>query len=121
MNNLFSPAQFIFSQGAARDARSAKNEAANLRARVQMLENNLAKALLINEALWELVRDKLSVTVTDFHDKLYEIDMRDGQLDGKNQRSTAKECPKCRRMVSPRHTACLYCGHIMDDSVFSIS
>ena len=87
---------------------------------VRMLEANLAKALMIAEALWELVRDKLGLTEEDLNDKLYAIDMRDGQLDGKNERAVA-ECPQCRRNVSRRHPACLYCGTLIDDSVFRLT
>ena len=87
---------------------------------LRFLEANLAKSLLINEALWELIRDKLGLTEQDLHERLYQIDMRDGVLDGKNQRKVS-ECPACHRKVSPRHPACLYCGQVLDDTVFQMS
>ena len=111
----------MISNEAKRQVRKAETEAANLCNRVKILENNVAKALLINEALWELIREKLRLTDDEFNEKLYAIDMRDGTLDGKNQRSHAMKCPQCNRTVSHRHAACLYCGHIMDDSVFSLT
>jgi len=120
-SNIFSPAAYMLSNEAKRQARKAETETVNLRNRIKILENNVAKALLINEGLWELIRDKLHLTDDDLNEKLYAVDMRDGTLDGKNQRSSAKKCPQCNRMVSPRHAACIYCGHIMDDSVFSIT
>lgn len=104
----------------------AEGAAARAEGRVQAvqlqlrrLENNLAKALLINEALWEIVRDQHGLSLEDLHQKLYEVDMRDGTLDGKNQRKGAP-CPNCGRMVSARHAACLYCGQVMDNSVFTV-
>ncbi len=105
---------------ALRESSSAKHEALRLRQQVRVLEANLAKSMMINEALWELMRERLKLTEKDLHDKLYAIDMRDGQLDGKNQRGIA-ECPNCSRKVSPRHPACIYCGTVIDVSVFSIS
>jgi hypothetical protein len=93
---------------------------ASVEMQIQFLEANLGKALMINEALWELIRDKLHLTEKEFFDKLYEIDMRDGTIDGKNQRPVV-ECPKCHRRVSSRHAACIYCGQILDDSVFQMS
>jgi hypothetical protein len=87
---------------------------------LRFLEENVAKALLIHEALWELMRDKLQLTEQQLFDKLYEIDMRDGIIDGKNQRSVV-ECPKCKRKVAPKHATCLYCGQIIDNSVFQLS
>ncbi len=92
----------------------------SMKMKIEFLEANLAKALLINEALWELIRDKLSVTQEEFYQKLYEIDLRDGDLDGKNQRQVI-ECPQCKRKVSPLHSACLYCGAVIDNSVFRMS
>ncbi len=106
--------------GASRDSVDAKHAARQAQYQVRFLEANLAKALMINEALWELIRDKLKLTEDDLNNKLYEIDMRDGQLDGKNQRPVS-DCPNCHRKVSARHPACLYCGAIIDDSVFKMT
>jgi len=75
---------------------------------------------MINEALWELIRDRHGLTEKDLHDKLYEVDMRDGILDGKHQRKSVK-CPNCGHTVSPRHPACIYCGQVIDESVFTIN
>ena len=106
---------------AQRQGRKAVSKVNELQITLKMLEDNLAKSLMINEALWEIIRDKLGLTDAQLNEKLYTIDMRDGELDGKNQRSGAAECPKCHRMVSSRHPACLYCGEIIDSSVFDIT
>ena len=87
--------------------------------RIKALEANLAKTMMICETLWELLQEKTGLTIDDLHNKLYEVDMRDGVLDGKNQRQASK-CPSCHHMVSPRHPACIYCGRVMDESVFSM-
>ncbi len=111
---------FHTASAATSDAARAKSMARSVESKVRVLEANLAKSLMINEALWELIRDKHGLTEKDLHDKLHEVDMRDGVLDGKNQRQAAK-CPNCHHTVSPRHPACIYCGQVIDDSVFSIS
>lgn len=103
------------SQAASR----AESKAVSLQLEVKNLRSDLARTLMICESLWELLRDKARLTEADLHKKLYEIDMRDGVLDGKNQRK-AKKCPDCEHMVSARHVACIYCGKVMDESVFSI-
>ena len=105
--------------GSGMSSGPARLGATQVKQQLRWLEANLAKSLMINEALWEIVRDKLHVTEDELNDKLYEIDMRDGELDGKNQRRAAK-CPQCNRTVSARHPACLYCGKIIDDSVFRL-
>ncbi|MBW8017515.1 MAG: hypothetical protein FVQ82_15155 [Planctomycetes bacterium] len=103
------------SQAASR----AESKATAVECQVKALRADLARSLMISEALWELLRDRAKLTEEDLHKKLYEIDMRDGVLDGKNQRK-AQKCPDCEHMVSSRHPACIYCGKVMDDSVFSI-
>jgi hypothetical protein len=104
---------------AAGDAARAKGKAGKVERQVRVLEANLAKSMMINEALWEFIRDQHGLTEKDLHEKLYEVDMRDGVLDGKHQRKAVK-CPNCSHTVSPRHPACIYCGQVIDDSVFTI-
>jgi len=105
--------------GADRTAASAQSKAAAVERKTRLLEANLAKVLLICESLWELVKDQHGLTDEQLKQKITEVDMRDGTLDGKNQRK-AVECPSCGHMVSARHPACLYCGCIIDDSVFRV-
>ena len=103
------------SSGAAR----ATSKAASVERKMKVLEASVAKTLMINEVLWEFIRDNHGLTEKDLHKKIYEVDMRDGVLDGKNQRK-ASECPDCGHMVSARHPACIYCGKVIDQSVFTI-
>ena len=110
----------VASTAAAGDAARAKSKARSVERELRVLKANLAKSMMINEALWELIRDQHGLTEKNLHDKLYEVDMRDGVLDGKNQRQSAK-CPNCHHTVSGRHAACIYCGQVMDESVFAIS
>lgn len=125
MLGLFGLAAVTVSQTAEnvkshRTAARAESKAASLRRQTRLLEANLAKVLLISEALWEMLRDNLGLTDEQLREKIYEVDMRDGTLDGKHQRK-AVECPSCSHMVSSRHPACLYCGQIIDDSIFTVS
>ncbi len=104
---------------AAQDAARAKGAAEVAGRRLRVLEANLAKTLMICETLWELLRDEHGWSDEALYKKLYEVDMRDGVLDGKNQRK-AVECPDCGHTVSSRHPACIYCGRVMDTSVFAL-
>jgi hypothetical protein len=109
---------YAVSNGEAQAA-SAKSKAMSLARDVKVLRANLAKSMMITEALWEILRDEHGMTDEKLHKKIYEIDMRDGILDSQNQRK-AEKCPECDRMVSSRHPACLYCGTVMDTSAFTI-
>ena len=104
---------------ASRDAASAKSAAQAIGQRAKVLEANLAKTLMICETLWELLRDEHGWTDQNLYKKLHEVDMRDGVLDGKNQRKAVK-CPDCGHTVSARHPACIYCGRVIDTSVFTM-
>ncbi len=104
---------------ASQDAARAKGTAEAASRRLRVLEANLAKTLLICETLWELLRDEHGWNEETLHKKLYEVDMRDGVLDGKNQRK-AVVCPDCGHTVSARHPACIYCGRVIDMSVFNL-
>ncbi|MHC5123473.1 MAG: hypothetical protein ACYSOR_04640 [Planctomycetota bacterium] len=104
---------------AVRAAAGAKHAAKRAEQHADLLEANLAKSLMISEALWELLAEKTGLTENDLLEKLHEVDMRDGVLDGNNQRSAAHG-PACGRKVSGRHAACLYCGEIIDKSVFDL-
>ena len=97
----------------------AESKAASVARKMKVLEASVAKTLMINEVLWEFIRDNHGLTEKDLHKKLYEVDMRDGVIDGKNQRK-ASECPDCGHMVSARHPACIYCGKVMDQSAFTM-
>ncbi len=110
---------YSISMAAASDAARAKGAARAAERRVRVIEANLAKTLMICETLWELLRDEHGWSDQNLHKKLYEVDMRDGVLDGKNQRK-AVVCPDCGHKVSPRHPACIYCGRVIDTSVFTL-
>jgi len=101
------------------DAARALTQAQNTEHRVKLLEENLAKALMICEALWELLSERTGATQEELQAKLRDVDLRDGKLDGKNQRA-ARDCPACGRTVGPRRTLCMYCGHQIASTPFQL-
>jgi hypothetical protein len=85
------------------NARSdAENSAGNLQRQIDKLQ-------LANMAMWSLLQDKLGLTDAQLSDRIREIDLRDGALDGRAG-SQGRQCPSCRRTMSVRHSKCLYCG-----------
>lgn len=105
--------------GASADAQRAATQAREAEQRVKALEESLAKTLLICETLWEILRERSGLADEDLYQKLREIDLRDGILDGKNQ-AKPTECPSCQRRLSNRHARCLYCGHTFEKSTFAL-
>ncbi len=97
--------------GASREARAARSGTEDLDARLE-------RALMACEAMWSLVRDKLQLTDLQLIDRINELDLSDGKLDGK-VRKTAVSCPSCGRTIARRHAKCMYCGQAVMHDPFS--
>lgn len=91
------------------NARSTAREIKYLQTRAQELEREVARQHLILMAVTELMRDRLGISDEELALTIAEIDMRDGQLDGKLQRPP-EGCPQCQRPNAVRRSHCLYCG-----------
>lgn len=77
--------------------------------RLRELSQELERMRLLNQALWELLRERAGLTDEDFEAKIREIDLRDGVEDGR-MTDTAVQCPRCHRISNSKHGKCLYCG-----------
>lgn len=84
---------------------------------VESLQDRLAKTLerldninLVTLALWELVGERLGLTVDQLRTKVAEIDLRDGVRDGRYMGS-APRCSECGREIAPWRQRCMFCGH----------
>ena len=86
---------------AATSASRAQGEARKAKTSVDDLQSQLDRALMACEAMWTILRDKLNVTDLDLLNRINEIDLSDGKLDGKVNKS-AVACPKCGRTMARR-------------------
>ena len=89
--------------GAGRKAASAKQEIASLR-------DKCDKLLMVCEALWTILREKHGLNDEDLINRVNDIDLRDGRLDGRVKKNLTARCPECDRTISQRHPKCIYCG-----------
>lgn len=85
---------------------------------VGSLEVRLDNALLVCEAMWTLLRDKVGVTDEELIQRINDIDLADGKLDGK-VRKTPVSCPKCHRTIARRLPKCMYCGQMIMHDPFA--
>ncbi len=91
-----------------RDVDRAKDRTRDLDARVDRLA-------LASQAMWELVQERTGLDDDDLLAKIREVDLRDGQLDGR-ARPAPRACNACGRQNNARRSACLYCGDPLDPS-----
>ena len=92
-------------------ARGPNLEAAQLRQEIERL-------LLITEAMWKLLEEKLGMAEADLVREMVKIDMRDGKLDGRVAASGPQECPACQRILFRHRPRCLYCGELVPPRPF---
>lgn len=95
-------------KGAAREARTQQVE----------VEARLDRTLLAFEAMWTLLRDKLDLTDQELVQRINELDLSDGKLDGKVRKSPVS-CPSCGRTLSRRFPKCMYCGQAVAHDPFA--
>jgi predicted nucleotide-binding protein (sugar kinase/HSP70/actin superfamily) len=86
---------------------------------IENFKSRIDKLVIVNMALWELLKEISDLTEEDLLKKVEEIDLSDGKLDGKVQKAV-KQCPKCSRVINQKHNRCLYCGYQLpsEDGVF---
>jgi hypothetical protein len=86
---------------------------ADVSMRIRELEHRLGRITLLNQALWELLRERLNLSDADLERLVRDIDLRDGVEDGRIT-VTPLECPTCGRISSSKHWKCLYCGQLFE-------
>ncbi len=101
-------------------AARAENETTRFEHRLSQLEKQNERLSLAIMALAEILAGHRGITDDMIEAKMREIDLRDGKLDGKYQRS-AKRCGSCQRTSNANRTACLYCGEPLPQDSFLFS
>jgi hypothetical protein len=95
---------------ASTKVKTVNEELRDTRARLALLEIDVDRLLLVNRALWELLSQEETLDEEHLIEKVKEIDLRDGTLDGKFRKAEIKHCTSCGRVLNRRHYRCLYCG-----------
>jgi hypothetical protein len=90
-------------------SRKALRETRELEREIRDLKRQVEHLTLVSGALMEVLRDQLGIPGEQIEAKIREIDLRDGQLDGKFQ-PPAKSCGACGRVSGARNATCIYCG-----------
>lgn len=100
---------------AAERAAATANRA---RSDVEMMQADIEKLLMVTQALWTMLRDEHGYTDDQLIQKVQEIDLSDGRLDGKVAKQQPSTCPQCGRAVSARRPFCVFCGAASKEDPF---
>jgi hypothetical protein len=77
------------------------------------LSDRIERLVLVTEAMWLLLSERLGLTVADLATRVRELDARDGHIDGKRAAVAGAEqirCPSCQAVVPAGKTTCQFCG-----------
>jgi hypothetical protein len=72
-------------------------------------QDDIMRLVLITQAMFELLHERLGITSDELLERIHAIDARDGVADG---RLTARPrpCPSCEAMVPADRDTCQFCG-----------
>jgi hypothetical protein len=94
---------------AASSARSARSTA-------ERMADSLDRQALIIRTLLTFCEKKGLFNEQEFRELMNEIDLSDGQLDGKfRPQHGPQTCPSCGKTNGKRAVSCMYCGTQLDD------
>ena len=103
---LFQNARIDQGQATA-DQASVKSSATERR--IRELEAEVDTLNLAVMAMWELFGKSNGLFLKDLERKMHEIDLRDGQADGRMTRPEI-DCYNCSRRLAEGRRTCIYCG-----------
>lgn len=82
------------------------------------LQFDVEKLFMITEALWDILKEKHGYDDEDLVRMVQDIDLRDGNLDGKVAKQPNPPCQQCDRTLVGEHPVCLYCGAVNSRAPF---
>jgi hypothetical protein len=106
---LFASAVHLMDRQNPDDGESVARAATDVRTQNEFIQCDVEKLFMLTEALWTILKEKHGCTDAELVQRVQEIDMRDGKLDGKVAK-VKPDCPKCSRKLMGKRPVCLYCG-----------
>ena len=106
---LFSSAVHLLDTQNRDGGESGSRAATDVRTQNEFIQCDVEKLFMLTEALWTILKEKHGCTDAELVQRVQEIDLRDGKLDGKVAKVNP-DCPKCSRKLMGKRPVCLYCG-----------
>lgn len=86
-----------------------RSRATRINGNVSDLSLQLQKVALVNQALYEILKEKVGISDEELRRKVQEIDRRDGQEDLRASPKPVR-CPKCSSTLTVGALSCQVCG-----------
>jgi hypothetical protein len=87
----------------------AQRRVRRLEDQIKALERQVGRLALASVAMQEILRDHLGISAEVIEAKIFQIDLRDGKVDG-TFHQPPKMCADCGRLSGAAHATCVYCG-----------
>ena len=105
------PTRRMLETVAAMEAQSAREVARRSEVSSDKSKKNLEHLYWVVHAMWELLGERAGLTDADLEDRIREIDLRDGRIDGQDATETAiQECRNCGKAIPAGQVKCQWCG-----------
>lgn len=114
----FNSAGMGFRCDAGHDAVDAAGEARRAGSAVRDMQRQVDRLAMICEAMWELLKEQSGMDDDQLMAKIAQLDLSDGEADGKKAVGGPKLCPQCQRPNSRKRDFCIYCGQLIRTKPF---
>jgi hypothetical protein len=108
---------------ASLDAKKSQIDHERMAQQVRALEVQIDRLTLALATVTELFCERNEVTQEQLAEKIREIDLRDGKLDGKISRTEnkqVKKCSSCQGVNNELRHTCLYCDKALPQNTISL-
>ena len=104
---------FVFRNSDGSDAQPIRPPRSDAPADLAEMRADIERLYFITEALWRILKEKQGLDDLEIVRQITAIDMEDGKLDGRKQKTPPEPCPKCGRVLGKQRTKCMYCGELI--------
>lgn len=104
--------------GAEITADQARLRTIGVEGKLDAVSFDIERLLMITEALWMLLKKEHGYTDDVLLQRIREIDLRDGELDGRVAVRPPGPCPECGRPLARKRPLCIYCGKPVEADPF---
>lgn len=96
---------------ASQSAGRAERQATSVAEQLAQVEERVDWLVLSCQAMWEVLAECIPDADNVLREKIFDIDMRDGELDGSIGGGIV-HCVDCGKKIRSKRASCMYCGAV---------